>query len=85
MKNKKKKLFDAVQMVREIRDAMFKKETDPNFNVREFDLIKAKWTKLLNEQELNLTEYKNENDSYQTLAMEDTVKYKASRKSKPRI
>ncbi len=51
MKNKKKKIFDAVQMVREIRDAMFKKETDPHFDPKEFDLIKEKWTKLLELQE----------------------------------
>ncbi|MFH1005703.1 MAG: hypothetical protein V1781_09490 [Bacteroidota bacterium] len=53
MKNKRKKIFDAVQMVREIRDAMFKKATDPNFNKKEFDRIKAKWTKLLEQQEKN--------------------------------
>lgn len=53
MKNKRKKLFDAVQMVREIRDAMFKKTTDPNFDQREFDRIKQKWSKLLEQQEKN--------------------------------
>lgn len=51
MKNKKKKLFDAVQMVREIRDAMFKQATDPNFDKKEFERIKQKWTKLLEQQE----------------------------------
>jgi hypothetical protein len=51
MKNRKKKIFDAVQMVREIRDAMFRKETDPHFNPKEFDRIKEKWTKLLELQE----------------------------------
>ncbi|PIV58263.1 MAG: hypothetical protein COS14_10530 [Bacteroidetes bacterium CG02_land_8_20_14_3_00_31_25] len=51
MKNKGKKIFDAVLMVREIRDAMFKKATDPNFDQKEFDRIKAKWSKLLELQE----------------------------------
>ncbi len=53
MKNKRKKVFDAVQMVREIRDAIFKKATDPNFDPKEFDRIKAKWTELLKQQEKN--------------------------------
>lgn len=53
MKNKKKKLFDAVQMVRDIRDAMFKQATDPNFDPKEFDRIKEKWTILLEQQEKN--------------------------------
>jgi hypothetical protein len=47
MKNKKEKKFDAVKMVREIRDAMFKKATDADFDQNEFKRIKAKWTKLL--------------------------------------
>jgi hypothetical protein len=51
MKSKEKKKFDAVQMVREIRDAMFRKETDPHFDPKEFDRIKEKWTKLLELQE----------------------------------
>ncbi len=51
MKSKRKKIFDAVQMVREIRDAMFKKATDPNFDLKEFDRIKQKWSKLLELQE----------------------------------
>ncbi len=51
MKNKRKKVFDAVQMVREIRDAIFKKATDPNFDPKEFDRIKAKWTELLKQEE----------------------------------
>ena len=51
MKNKKKKYFDAVQMVRDIRDAMFKQATDKNFDVNEFVRIKEKWTKLLEQQE----------------------------------
>jgi len=51
MKNKGKKIFDVVLMVREIRDAMFKKATDPNFDQKEFDRIKAKWSKLLELQE----------------------------------
>ena len=53
MKNKKNKIFDAVQMVREIRDAMFKKATDPNFDPKEFDRIRQKWSKLLEQQEKN--------------------------------
>lgn len=51
MKNKKAKLFDAVQMVRDIRDAKYRQENDPNFDATEFERIKAKWTKLLEEQE----------------------------------
>ena len=51
MKNKGKQIFDVVLMVREIRDAMFKKATDPNFDQKEFDRIKAKWSKLLELQE----------------------------------
>ncbi|HLG35376.1 MAG TPA: hypothetical protein VI757_10885 [Bacteroidia bacterium] len=47
----KKKYFDAVQMVRDIRDAMFKQATDRNFDIKEFDRIKEKWTKLLEQQE----------------------------------
>ena len=47
MKNKNKKLFDAVQMVRDIRDAMYKQSTDPNFDPKEFDRIKKKWSKAL--------------------------------------
>jgi len=50
MKNKKKKYFDAVQMVREIRNAIYKSETDPNFDTREFQRIKEKWTKILEQQ-----------------------------------
>ena len=51
MKTKKKKLFDAVQMVREIRDAPYRQKTDPNFDPKEFQRIKEKWTKLLEQQE----------------------------------
>jgi len=51
MINKNKKKFDSVKMVREIRDAMFKNATDPNFDKKEFEKIKEKWTKLLSEQE----------------------------------
>jgi hypothetical protein len=51
MKNKKRKYFDAVQMVRDIRDAMFKQATDPNFDPKEFVSIREKWTKLLEQQE----------------------------------
>ena len=57
MKSKKKKIFDAVQMVREIRDAMFKQSIDPNFDKKNFLRIKKKWEKLLEEQNKNtLTE-----------------------------
>ena len=55
MKSKKKKIFDAVQMVREIRDAMFKQSIDPNFDTKEFQRIKKKWEKLLEEQDKNIT------------------------------
>ncbi len=51
MKNKESKIFDSVKMVREIRDAMYKKVTDPNFDKNEFTRIKVKWTKLLKLQE----------------------------------
>ena len=47
MKNKKKKLFDAVQMVRDIRDAMYRQRTDPDFDPKEFDRIKEKWSRAL--------------------------------------
>ena len=47
---KPKKRYDAVQMVREIRDAMYRKDNDPDFHPAEFKRIKAKWTKLLEEQ-----------------------------------
>ena len=51
MKTKKKKIFDTVLMTREIRDAMFRRTTDPNFDPKEFTRIKEKWTKLLKQQE----------------------------------
>ena len=51
MRSKKKKIFDAVKMVREIRDAIYRKETDPSFDPKEFDHIREKWTKLLEQQE----------------------------------
>jgi hypothetical protein len=35
----------------EIFYTLFKKETDPHFDPKEFDLIKEKWTKLLELQE----------------------------------
>jgi len=47
---KPKKRYDAVQMVREIRDAMYRKDNDPDFDPTELKRIKAKWTKLLEEQ-----------------------------------
>ena len=46
-KAKPKKRYDAVAMVREIRDAHYRRDTDPNFDVAELKRIKAKWTKLL--------------------------------------
>lgn len=51
MKNKEKKVFDSVKMVREIREAMYRKETDPKFDKSEFTRLKLKWTKLLNLQQ----------------------------------
>ena len=51
MKNKKKKYFDSVQMTRDIRDAIYRQKTDPNFDPKEFQSIKEKWTKLLKQQE----------------------------------
>ena len=51
MKDKKKKYFDSVQMTRDIRNAMHKQRTDPNFDPKEFTRIKEKWTKLLKLQE----------------------------------
>jgi len=50
MKAKKKKRYDAVKMVREIRDAHYRRDTDPNFDPAELKRIKEKWTKLLEEQ-----------------------------------
>ena len=47
MKSKKRKLFDAVQMVRDIRDASYRQANDPDFDPKEFERIKQKWTKLL--------------------------------------
>ncbi|MBK8498376.1 MAG: hypothetical protein IPL52_06050 [Flavobacteriales bacterium] len=48
-KAKPKKRYDAVAMVREIRDAHYRRDTDPNFDPAELKRIKAKWTKLLEE------------------------------------
>ena len=47
--SKPRKRYDAVKMVREIRDAMYRKDNDPDFDPAEFKRIKAKWTKLLEE------------------------------------
>ena len=55
MKNKKEKLFDAVQMVRDIRDALYQQTTDPNFDPKEFNRIKKKWTHRLEQQEKTTT------------------------------
>ncbi|OGU12066.1 MAG: hypothetical protein A2X61_02770 [Ignavibacteria bacterium GWB2_35_12] len=51
MKNKKEKIFDCVQMVRDIRDAFYRQAHDPNFDPNEFQRIKDKWTKRLEQQE----------------------------------
>lgn len=51
MKIKQKKIFDSVQMVRDICDAMYRQRTDPNFDPNEFKRIKQKWTNLLAKQE----------------------------------
>lgn len=45
MKNNKEKCFDAVQMMRDIRDAMFEEQTNPNFNPYEFEKIRVNWKK----------------------------------------
>ena len=44
-----KKLFDAVKMVKEIRDTMYKQSIDPNFDIRIFEKIKEKQTKFKGE------------------------------------
>ncbi|MFH1196183.1 MAG: hypothetical protein V1720_10745 [bacterium] len=49
--NSKKKRFDSVQMVRDIRNAYFEKENNPKFSVGELKRIKEKWTGLLDQQE----------------------------------
>ena len=51
MKTKKKKTFDSVEMVREIREAMYREATDPTFDEKDFERIKKKWAKLLESQE----------------------------------
>ncbi len=51
MKTKQNKLFDSVQLVREIRDAMYCQRTDPYFDLNEFKRIKQKWTNILEQQE----------------------------------
>lgn len=51
MKNNKEKCFDAVQMVRDIRDAMFEEQTNPNFNPNEFEKIIVKWEEFLEQEE----------------------------------
>lgn len=56
MKVKKIKYFDAVQMVRDIRNAIYKKATDPDFDPKEFDEIKEKWSKLLEKQERSIAQ-----------------------------
>jgi len=48
-KSRNTKRYDAVAMVREIRDAHFRRTHDPNFDPAELKRIKAKWTKLLEE------------------------------------
>ena len=56
MKDKKAKYFDAVQMVRDIRDAIYKRATDTDFDPKEFDEIKEKWSALLEKQESIITQ-----------------------------
>ena len=46
---RKKKRYDAVAMVREIREAHYRRDTDPDFDPAELKRIKAKWTRLLDE------------------------------------
>jgi len=46
---RKKKRYDAVAMVREIREAHYRRDTDPNFDPAELKRIQAKWTRLLDE------------------------------------
>lgn len=46
---KPKERYDAVKMVREIRDAIYRQRHDPDFDPAELKRIKAKWTKLLEE------------------------------------
>ena len=50
MMTKPQKIFDTNKMVRDIRDAMYRERHDPDFDPNEFTRIKAKWTKLLDEQ-----------------------------------
>jgi|GEM_PF-1222935 len=47
---KPKKIFDTNKMVCDIRDAHYRRDNDPNFDPAELKRIKAKWTKLLDEQ-----------------------------------
>ena len=50
----KEKIFDAVKMMREIRDQLSKKyNNDPSFSEKELKRIKTKYTKLLEQQELS--------------------------------
>ena len=44
------KIFDSVKMVREIRDAHYRRDHDPSFDPVELERITAKWTKLLEEE-----------------------------------
>ena len=46
MKPKIKKMFDSVQMVREIRDAYYLKQTKKDFDVKIFDEIKKNEKKI---------------------------------------
>lgn len=48
----KKKIFDAVKMMREIRDALSRKySNDPSYDENVLKKIKAKYTELLEKQE----------------------------------
>lgn len=49
-RTKPKKRYDALAMVREIRDAHYRPDNDPDFDPAELKRIKAKWTKMLDEQ-----------------------------------
>lgn len=60
MYNKRKKSFDSVQMVREIRNAYYQLESNPDFSMHELKKIKEKWTELLSQQEIeNVSTLKN--------------------------
>ena len=47
MKSKIKKTFDTLEMVREIRDAYYLKQTKKDFDPKTLENIKKKWEKRL--------------------------------------